>query len=129
MKGLGVEVIVFPPHLTNIINLFPKSFFRALKSIFQKLKGKFIKRNRHRAPTPADFVSFSTGAYVEAIIPRSILWCFKACGIVLFRLDTSVTHCPKERLCMCHINPPVNFCNISHICGENGDIAKQKLIR
>ena len=32
---------------------------------------------------------------------------------------------------VCHINPPVNFCNICEICVpdhcQNGDIAKQKL--
>ena len=36
MKSLGVEVVVFPPHLTDVIQPLDKAVFRALKASFPK---------------------------------------------------------------------------------------------
>ena len=40
MKSWGVEVVVFPPHLTDVIQPLDKAVFRALKASF----GSAVKR-------------------------------------------------------------------------------------
>ena len=56
MKSWGVEVVVFPPHLTDVIQPPDKAFFKALKASFRKKEEHWKRENHHRAQSPADFV-------------------------------------------------------------------------
>ena len=49
-------MVVFPPHLTDVIQPLDKHFFRALKAAFGKKEEHWTRKNHHRAPSPADFV-------------------------------------------------------------------------
>ena len=95
MKELGVQVVVLPPLLTNVIQPLDKSVFRALNSIFPKIEATFKKLNPHRAPAHADF-SLWTAASVEDVTPKNIVASFRVCGIVPF--SPFLAHCRKERL-------------------------------
>ena len=67
MKSWGVEVVVFPPHLTDVIQPLDKAVFRALKASFRKKEEHWKRKNYHRAPSPADFVELWTDAYVDSV--------------------------------------------------------------
>ena len=69
MKSWSVEVVVFPPHLTDVIQPLHKAVFRALKASFRKKEEHRKRNNHHRAPSPADFVQLWTDAYVDAVTP------------------------------------------------------------
>ena len=96
MKSWGVEVVVFPPHLTGVIQPLDKDVFRALKASFRKKEEHWKRKNHHRAPSPADFVQLWTDAYVDAVTPRSILSGFRSCGISPFDPQYFLEHCPRE---------------------------------
>ena len=96
MQSLGVEVVVFPPRLTAVIQPLDKSVFRALKAIFRKKEEHWKRKNQHRAPTPADFVPFWTDSYIEAVTLRSIVSGFKSCGIASFDPNYFLNHCPPR---------------------------------
>ena len=72
MNDWGVEVVVFPPHLTDVIQPLDKAVFRAVKAPFHKKEEHWKRKNHHRAPSPADFVELWTDAYVDAVTPRNI---------------------------------------------------------
>ena len=40
LQALGVKVVVFPPHLTDVIQPMSKAAFRSLKNSFRKHEGK-----------------------------------------------------------------------------------------
>ena len=96
MKSWGVEVVVPPPHLTDVIQPLDKAVFRALKASFRKKEEHWERKNHHRAPTPADFVQLWTDAYVDAVTPRNILSGFRSCGISPFDPQYFQEHCPRE---------------------------------
>ena len=56
MKSWGVEVVVSPPHLTDVIQQLDKAVSRAMKASFRKKEERRKEKNYHRAPSPADFV-------------------------------------------------------------------------
>ena len=98
MKSWGVEVVVFPPHLTNVIRPLDNAVFRALKALFRKKEEHLKKKNHHGASSPADFVQLWTDAYVDAVTPRNILSRFGSCGISPFDPQYFLEHCPPERI-------------------------------
>ena len=98
MNTRGVEVVVFPPHLTHVIQLLDKAVFRAVKALFRKKKEHWKRKNHHRAPSLADFVQLWTGAYVDAVTPRNILSGFRSCGISPLDPQYFLEHCPPERI-------------------------------
>ena len=98
MKSWGVEVVVFPPHLTDVMEPLDKAVFRALKASFRKKEEHWTRKNHHRAPSPADFVQLWTDAYVDAVTPRNILSGFGSCGISPFDPQYFLKHCPRERI-------------------------------
>ena len=98
MKSWGVEVIVFPPHLTDVIQPLNKAVFGALKASFRKKEKHWKRKKHHRAPSPADFVQLWTDAYVDAVTPRNILSGFRSCGISPFDPQYFLDHCPPERI-------------------------------
>ena len=98
MKSWGVEVVVYPPHLTDVIQPLNKAVFRALKASFRKKEEHWKRKNHHRAPSPADFVQLWTNAYVDAVTPRNILSGFRSCGISPFDPQYFLDHCPPERV-------------------------------
>ena len=98
MKCWGVEVVVFPPHLTDVIQPLDKAVFRALKASFRKKEEHWKRKNHHRAPSPADFVELWTDAYVDAVTPRNILSVFRSCGISPFDAQYFLELCPRERI-------------------------------
>ena len=98
MKSWGVEVVVFLPHLTDVIQPLDKAVFRALKASFRKKEEHWKRNNHHRAPSPADFVQLWTDAYVDAVTPRNILSGFRSCGISPFDPQYFLDHCPPERI-------------------------------
>ena len=98
MKSWGVEVVVFPPHLTDVIQPLDKAVFRALKASFRKEEEHWKTKNHHRAPSPADFVELWTDAYVDAVTPRNILSGIRSCGISPFDPQYFVKHCPRDRI-------------------------------
>ena len=104
MKSCGVEVVVFPPHLTDVIQPLDKAVFRALKASFRKKQEHWKRKNHHRAPFPADVVQLWTDAYVDAVTPRNILLGFRSCGISPFDPQYFLEHCPRERIQ--HQDPP-----------------------
>ena len=98
MKSWGVEVVVFHPHLTDVIQPLDKAVFRALKASFRKKEEHWKRKNHHRAPSLADFVELWTDAYVDAVTPRNILSGFRSCGISPFYLQYFLEHCSRERI-------------------------------
>ena len=98
MKSWGVEVVVFPPHLTDVIQPLDKAVFRALKASFRKKEEHWKRKNHHRAPSPADFVELWADAYVDVVTPRNILSGFRSWGISLFDPEYFLEHCPRERI-------------------------------
>ena len=52
MKSWGVEVVVFPPHLTDVIQPLDKAVFRALKASFRKKKRTLEKEKPSQSPVP-----------------------------------------------------------------------------
>ena len=104
MKSSGVEVVVFTPHLTDVIQPLDKAVFSALKASFRKKEKHWKRKNHHRAPCPADFVQLWTDAYVDAVTPRNILSGFRSCGISPFDHQFFLEHCPRERIQ--HQDPP-----------------------
>ena len=97
-KSWGVEVVVPPPHLTDVIQPLDKAVFRALKASSRKKEEHWKRKNHHRAPSPADFVQLWTDAYVDAVTPRNILSGFRSCGISPFDPQYFPEHCPRERI-------------------------------
>ena len=49
MKSWGVEVVVFPPDLTDVIQPLDKAVFRALKALFRKKEEHWKRRTHHCA--------------------------------------------------------------------------------
>ena len=73
MKSWGVEVVVFPPHLTDVIQPLDKAVSRPLKDSFRKKKipgkGKTITE-----PRPLQtFLQLWTDADVDAVTPGNIM--------------------------------------------------------
>ena len=104
MKSWGVEVVVFPPHLRDVIQPLDKAVFRALKASFCKNEEHWKRKNHHRAPSLADFVQLWTDAYADAVTPRNILSGFRSCGISPFDPEYFLEHCPPE--CIQHQDLP-----------------------
>ena len=75
-----------------------EAVFRAMKVWFCKKKEHWKRKNRHRAPSPADFVQLSTDAYVDAVTPRNILSGFRSCGISPFDPQYFREHGPPGRI-------------------------------
>ena len=97
MKSWDVEVVMFPPHRTDVIQPLDKAVFKALKASFRKKEEHWKRKNHHRAPSPADFVQLWTDAYVDAVTPRHILSGFRSCGISPFDPQYFLEHCPATR--------------------------------
>ena len=89
---------MFPPHLTDVIQLLDKAVFRALKASFRKKEEHWKRKNHHRAPSRVDFVELWTNAYVVAVTPRNILSGFRSCGISPFDPQYFLEHFPRERI-------------------------------
>ena len=98
MKSWGVEVVVFCPHLTDVIQPLDQSFFRAMKASLCKKEEHWKRKNHHRAPSPADVVQLWTDAYVDAMTPRIILSGLTSCGISPYDLQYFREHCPPKRI-------------------------------
>ena len=98
MKSSRVKVVVFPPHLTNVIQPLDKAVFRAMKASFHKKEKHWKRKNHHRAPSPAHFVQLWTDAYAYAVTSRNILSGFRSCGISPFDPQYFLEHCPSERI-------------------------------
>ena len=97
VKALGVEVVVFSPHLTDVIQLLDEAVVRSLKYSFTKHEGKWKTLHNHRAPTPADFVCFWTTAFDDSVIPKNVLSGLYSCGVAPFNPYKGSATCN----CMC----------------------------
>ena len=73
MKSLDEEVVVFPPHLTDVIQRLHEAAIRAMKASFSKEEENWKRRIPQRAPSPADFVQLWTYAYADTVTPQKIL--------------------------------------------------------
>ena len=98
MKSWGVELVVFPPHFTDVIQPLDQAVFTALKASFRKKEEHWKRKNHHRAPSPADFVQLWTDAYVDAMTSRNILSGFRSRGIRRFDPQYFLEDCPPERI-------------------------------
>ena len=94
MKFWGVEVVVPPPHLTDVIQPLDKAVFRAPKASFRKKEEQW-KRKNHQ---------LWTDAYLDAVTPRNILSGFRSSGISPFDPQYFLEHCPRE--CIQHQDLP-----------------------
>ena len=83
-KELGVEVVVLPPHLSDVIQPLNGIAFRALKKAFTHLERRRQSECRGRAASPASFVELWTKGFVQTVTPQTILSGFKSCGISPF---------------------------------------------
>ena len=98
LKALGVEVVVFPPHLIDVIQPLDKAVFRSVKNNFTKHETKWKTLHNHRAPTTADFVCFWTTAFYDSVTPKNIEPGFDSCGIAPFNPNNFLVQCAPERI-------------------------------
>ena len=73
LKALGVEVVFFPPHPTNVIQPLRKAVGRSLKKSFKRHEEKWKTVHNHQALALSDFVCFWATAFYDTVIPKNIL--------------------------------------------------------
>ena len=79
-KEVGIEVVVMPAHLTDVIQPLDRTVLRALKRAFTHLGRERQRECRGKAASPASFVELWTKAFVEAVTHQNILSGLKSCG-------------------------------------------------
>ena len=117
LKALGVEVVVFPQHITYVIQTLDKGILRSLKNSFSKHEGKWKTLHNHRAPGRASFVCFWTTHFHDSVIPKNILSKFHSCDIAPFNPDNFLVNCAQETI---HQEaPPAGACPpVSSCCAS-----------
>ena len=97
-KELGVEVVVLPAHLTDVIQPLERTVFKALKRAFTLLEREPKRECKGNSANPASFVELWTKAFVEAVTPQNILRGFKSCGLSPLDPAYFFQHLPPARL-------------------------------
>ena len=72
-KELGVEIVVLPAYLTNVIQPLDQTVFKALKRAVTRLETERQRDCKSKAASPASFVELWTKAFVEAVTRENIL--------------------------------------------------------
>ena len=57
-RALGVHIVLFPPHLTDVVQPFDTAVFRPLKPAFTKMEKKHQRQRIGRASTPRTLKCF-----------------------------------------------------------------------
>ena len=105
-KELGVEIVVFPPHMTDVIQPLDRGVFKPVKTFFHKLQHASIRNNENLGAHRL-FVRNVTTAWVEAMKKETtIMNAWRACGLVPFNPDHFLSNCPSHRLRQPPAEPP-----------------------